>query len=123
MHLSRRSIVRTDFGLLINIAKSKTVQCKERLIQIPITAMPGSILDLVGAFEHLCKLVPAPPSVPDFCFPSVDAGLSTFTHASLTTGLRRVLRAVGLDPSRFAGHSFAAVAVPGLLWQMFLPNF
>ena len=106
MHLSRRSIFRTDFGLLINIAKSKTVQCKERLIQIPITAMLGSILDPVGAFEHLCTLVPAPPSAPAFCFPSVDAGLSTLTHASLTTGLRRVLRAAGFDPSRFAGHSF-----------------
>ena len=91
---------------LFNIAKSKTVQCKERLIQIPITAMPGSILDPVGAFEHLCTLVPAPPSAPAFCFPSVDAGLSTLTHASLTTGLRRVLRAAGFDPSRFAGHSF-----------------
>ena len=105
MNLSRGSFQRTTYGLLITLEKTKTVQCKERLIQIPLTCIPGSLLDPVAAYDHMCQLIPAPATTPAFSFPSA-SGLSTITHSSLTARLRALLKDAGYEPSRYAGHSF-----------------
>ena len=103
-HLSRATILRTPYGLMITLKKTKTVQCGERLIQIPIAAIPGSPLDPALAFDYMCFLNPVPASAPAFSYLS-PLGLSSITHRSLVDKLRRLLALAGFDASQFAGHS------------------
>ena len=105
MHLARNSILRTDYGLLITFHKSKTVQCRERTITIPVTAIPGSPLDPVAAFDHMCQLIPAPSPTPAFSYPTA-SGLTSLTHTTLTSHMRKLLQSAGLNPLSYAGHSF-----------------
>ena len=76
MHLARNSILRTDYGLLITFHKSKTVQ-----------------------------LIPAPSPTPAFSYPTA-SGLTSLTHTTLTSHMRKLLQSAGLNPFSYAGHSF-----------------
>ncbi len=104
-HLSRHNITRTSYGLLLKLQLTKTIQFKQRILQIPIAAIPGSILDPVAAFDRMCTLAPAAAHSPAFLYWK-DGSLVSLTHSLFTTRLRHLLGVIGLQPHSFSGHSF-----------------
>ena len=104
-HLSRQNIARTNYGLLITLSRTKTIQFNQRVLEIPIAAIPGSILDPVAAYDHMCKLVPASGPLPAFLYPR-EGALVSLTHSSFTHRLRALLASVGYRPLSYSGHSF-----------------
>lgn len=71
---------------------------------LPISAIPGSPLDPVSAYHHMCSLTPAPPTSPAFIYPTT-SGPQTLTHATFTRHLKSLVQAIGLNPSLYSGHS------------------
>ena len=104
-HLSRGNITRTDYGLLLSLTWTKTIQFQDRVLQVPICSLPGSALDPVFAFNHMCAITPAPIDSPAFVYAS-NSQLASFTHASFVSELRSLLLRIGLNPSLYGGHSF-----------------
>lgn len=104
-HLLRGHISRTSFGLQLNLSWTKTIQFAERMLIIPICAIPGSPLDPVAAYDHMCQLSPAPSDAPAFVYRVGDT-LNSFTHATLVAQLRVLLQQIGLNPALYGGHSF-----------------
>ncbi len=104
-HLSRDNIVRTPYGLLIKLYATKTIQFKQRVLEIPIAAIPGSKLDPVAAFDRMCTLAPASGPSPAFLYRKGDQ-LISLTHSQFTQRLRHLLGILGLSPQSFSGHSF-----------------
>lgn len=69
-HMLLRSQVEfTDYGVLISIASSKTIQFRERLVKIPIVKSPGSVLCPVRwlkVYLELCKVPDKGPLFLDY---------------------------------------------------------
>lgn len=103
--LQRQDIKVCSAGLLVRIKWSKTLQAAERVLYIPVCAIPGSFMCPVAAYHNMCRLVRAPPSAPAFLVPH-QKGLVSLTHASFTSHLKRLLGLAGVAPAAYSGHSF-----------------
>lgn len=105
-HISRGSIAKTAYGLCLSINWSKTNQYQERVLQLPLVSITGHILDPVWAFENMCKLAPGHSKVPAFSYRSGNGTLNTVTYSQFTRELLSRLGMLGLDATKFGGHSF-----------------
>ncbi|XP_077986280.1 integrase/recombinase xerD homolog [Glandiceps talaboti] len=103
-HLCRGKISVSDFGLVVGVTWSKTIQFRERCLTIPIACIPGSVLCPKHAFNHMCDLIPAAPSSPAFVFPE-SGTLVPLTHAGLVRGLKQLVKKCGYPDGMYSGHS------------------
>ena len=104
-HLQRKDIHICAAGLIVCIKWSKTNQCADRVLKVPIAAIPGSPLCPLQAYKHMLRLTPAPPSNPAFLH-FVKGSLVTLTYRSFTSNLRSLLASAGLASKSYSGHSF-----------------
>ena len=106
-HLSRSDFVVYNWGVAISVRWSKTIQCQERILFIPLLTLPKHPLCPVQALLHYLKLTPsAPISGPAFVIPRKQGGFSPLTPADFVSRLRSCLHRLELCPSHFAAHSF-----------------
>ena len=84
---------------------AKTNQLCNRVVQLPLTSMPGSPLCPVSAFLNMCTLVPTGKNYPAFGTYGIK-GFHPITHAVFTCTLRTLLTKAGYDPLAYSGHSF-----------------
>lgn len=104
-HLTRSQIHVFHDSLLVSVKWSKVLQFRNKVVRIPVLAVPGSPLCPVTAYRLMLSLVPAPPSSPAFVYPTA-RGLVPLTHFTFVTQLRGLLATCGYNPSNFSGHSF-----------------
>ena len=93
---------------LITIRWSKTIQFRERVVEIPLPLILGSSVCPTSAIGHSFCFT-APGSSQDMqAFHWVDSTnvLHVFTYTAFVTKLRYHLSTLGLDPRSYAGHSF-----------------
>lgn len=107
---NQRQLLRGDIfplngTLVVQFRWTKTIQCGQRVLRVPLVVIPGSVLCPVGAYYNMIKLVPASIDSPAFVFPS-RKGPQPVTYNYFMLALRQLLRAVGLDPSTYSTHSF-----------------
>ena len=110
--ICRSDIVFTDYGALLTVRHTKTIQFGERIREIPIPKItPHSKLCPVWAIECMFKLSPTrQPS--DHLFSYVTTGssqsvkLTPLTHSSFVKTLKLVLSQCGYEPLMYSGHSF-----------------
>lgn len=128
-HLCRGDIFTAEGGLLVLFKWTKTIQCNERRLLLPLVPIKGSLLCPVAMFQRMCELVPAPSHAPAFIFNFSRKGtfLSVSKH-QFVAFLRSKLSLAGVThPSLYRGHSFRRGAasfafscgVPGELIQVF----
>ena len=103
-HLTRGDIVFSQNKLIICFRWSKTNQFHSRVVHLPITHIPDSLFCPVQAFSNLIRLAPASQHSPAFSYAT--APLRFLTYDSFTTGLKASLARIGIDHTRYSGHSF-----------------
>ena len=101
----RRDTTFTASGAYLKVFRTKTIQFKQRILEIPLPVIPNSILCPVTALTSYFKLVPAASHYPVFLAPH----RSSFTpvlawHFNLF--LKRCVSFIGTDPSHFSSRSF-----------------
>lgn len=99
--LTRENVQVVGDILLVHIKWSKTIQFGQRIIEIPLVKIPGSVLCPVKAFTNMCKAVPALPSAPLFSLPKGKC----ITYYQYQNKLRYFIGKVGLNPDEFSTHS------------------
>ena len=105
-HLTRGDVKVLRSCVLCEFRKSKTNQLGARVHRVLSLSAPGTILDPKEAVTRAFALTPhARPSDPAFMIPS-PRGLIPLTHHVLVASLKHCLRAIGVDPSLYSGHSF-----------------
>jgi hypothetical protein len=109
----RRHLARSDVQILRNAVKftfrhSKTNQFGLREHVTMALAMPGKILDPHRAVIRAFNLCPrANESGPAFAVPSGKGGAAIpLTHDTFVGALKHCLLQIGVDPTRYSGHSF-----------------
>ena len=104
-HLSMSDFLIREWGLAIQIRWSKTVQKKERVLQVPLLAMPGHPLCPVTAVNHARRLNVGTSLTGPAFFWQTDKGLSPVLYKWFLKQLRILLEKVGCDPSEYGAHS------------------
>lgn len=99
--LLRSQIVFTDYGMMVNIVSSKTIQFRERILQIPVVKSYGSILCPVRWLKVYLSLCKVPKKGPLFLDMNSRKPLSyeKFSHR-----LKTLVKKSGI-PGRITCHS------------------
>lgn len=126
-YLCRKDIRLTSYGLEAQLKFSKTNQFGDKNIILPMFELQDSPICPIRAFKLMCKLVPAPPDAPAFCY--LQKGSIIPIHAPmLDTYLKRLLKTAEISNSecltmhsfRRGGASFYfSSGVPGEIVQLF----
>ncbi len=90
-------------AMLISCLGSKVNQYKERVVKLPLVAIPDSPLCPCKAYEALCKNLPNDDSLPVF-LTIKNRKIQCFTYHHLQDFIKRSVAAIGLDPSKNVGH-------------------
>ena len=105
-HLCRSDVFLSNSGAVISVRWSKSIQYRQKTLQVPLPRIvaspfcPSTALLLV-----LCQLPEQKRILPLFCFPT-PSGPKPLTHATFVNHLRHCLTKLGVDPSKYSGHSF-----------------
>ena len=110
---SSQQLLRSDFhtyswGSLVTIRWSKTIQFRERVVQLPLPAIPGSPLCPVLAIKRAWYFTGnAPPNSHAFAYlNSPDLQLKVFSYPLFLRKLRAILQSLNLPAKDYACHSF-----------------
>ncbi|VDI08022.1 Hypothetical predicted protein [Mytilus galloprovincialis] len=84
---------------------TKTIQCGERILKIPLVKIDDSILCPVTAYNRMCRMIPAPEESPAFVIKR-NASLKSVTYKQFQSKLKRIISFTGRDPRLYSTHSF-----------------
>lgn len=109
----RKQLTKADFkifpwGTLITIRWSKTIQFRERIVEIPLPCIPRSKLCPTAAVINAFRFTATVSTTDSQAFNWLDErqAAKVFTYKSFVLVLRRHLASLGFDPKLYAGHSF-----------------
>ena len=91
--------------LFFYICWSKTIQCGERTLYIPLVEIPNSSLCPVKAYINMITLIPAENESPAFCILKGKL-LVPVTYYLFQNVLRKLIKEIGEDPKQYSSHSF-----------------
>ena len=103
--VTRGDIVFQSENIIVNFRWTKTIQCGERVLQVPMVPIPQSVLCPVKAYQNMVTLVPAGVKAAAFSLPSKKS-VRPVTYLEFMQVLKTLIQKVGLDPQAFSKHSF-----------------
>ena len=103
--LKREDVFFFAHGAVLRIFKTKTIQFRQRVLQIPLPVIPNSILCPVAALKAYLSLVPAPLSAPLFMVPVANSA-KPLLAAHFNRFLKACASATGFDPNHFSSRSY-----------------
>lgn len=109
-HLRIRDIRVYNWGLLLLVRWSKTIQYRNRTLLVPVPRIEHSKLCPHKAIVNAFKLLGAHDSAklrdgPAFVYTSGDQ-VKPLTYTTFTTKLSKLLEQCGFDGTQYSGHSF-----------------
>ena len=90
--------------VVLRIRVTKTIQFGQRVLILPFTECPGSVLCPVRAYRGLLLVAPADKNLPLFSC-RVKGRVQMWTHSSFVGKLRAILSSAGYDSRKYSGHS------------------
>lgn len=105
-HLCAADVRLCDTGAIISVRWSKSIQFRQKILQVPLPRISGSPFCPSQALLLVLHNLPR-QSIPSplFCYAS-PSGPKPITHNAFVSHLRLCLSKIGLDPSKYSGHSF-----------------
>ena len=103
--LRQRDITFTASGAYLHVFKTKTIQFKRKILEIPLPVIPNSILCPVTTLTTYFSLVPASSDSLVFLAP-YSSGFTPVLARHFNLFLKRCVSSIGEDPSHFSSPSF-----------------
>lgn len=109
-----KQLTKADFaihhwGTLVTIRWSKTIQFRERIVEIPLPCIPNSKLCPTAAIIHAFTFTAGTSNANQQAFNWTNKSSSTpniFTYNMFVAKLRLHLKYININPKLYAGHSF-----------------
>ena len=92
-------------GALLRITRTKKLQFRERVLEIPLPLIPGLSLCPVTALRQFLAHVPLSPSSPLFVCQSRGSFRPILAH-QYNAFIKKSLSAIGFNPAQYSSHSF-----------------
>ena len=104
-HVLRRSDVHfSEEGMTLLVRSTKTLQYKERVLEIPVHIIPGSPLCAVSLLKQHCSQFPR--GLDSFLlYKDSPRGVTPLTYGDLLSFLKESVKLIGLDPKDVGLHS------------------
>ena len=103
--ITRATLVFTPSGTIIHVSPSKTIQCNQRTIVLPIPSIPRSRICPISALHCHLSVNPGASLAPLFSV-LLGSRLEPITCKHFSGFFSRVASRLQLDPLRFSPHSF-----------------
>ena len=104
---TRVDFLHTNYGFLLKVRWSKTIQFGQRCVDIPLVAAPSFELCPVRAILHAFHLTPrAHPHTQAFCFQSCSSSVTPLTYKLFMGMLKIFLTELGIPSKLYGTHSF-----------------
>ena len=102
--IRRKDIVFTQDGMILRVRSTKTIQYKERVLEIPVRTIPGSPFCVV---THLKKHFISFPMSADslLLYKTTQNGPKPILYRELLDYLKNLVEGIGLNPSDVGLHS------------------
>lgn len=105
--VSRNSVKCYNDHFVVSVTWSKTIQYGQKVLLIPVSSVPGSVLCPLRAYIRLVKMVPASPHMPAFCYVNNAGQLVPLTYTAFVSQFRKWLKQLGItNAHRYCTHSF-----------------
>ena len=101
--LRRRNFKFHDWGMLVEIERSKTIQKREKVLRLPVAYSPDRRLCAAWWTAQHFKEVPAPLDSPAFIIP--DDPPTPLDYNTYLGAIKYLAEMAGLDPTDFSTHS------------------
>ena len=108
--LRRQDVSFTAPGAVLRVYRTKTIQFKQRVLEILLPFIPNSVLCPVTALKYFCT-VPTLPSSPLFIV-NQDGSFRPLLTAHFNQFFKACISTVGLKPDHFSSHSFRQGGAP-----------
>ena len=106
LHLCYSCVEQSRDGCVVSVRHTKTIQCHERVLKIPIPRIEGSVLCPVSSLDCMRKNVPVVhDDMPLFSYLH-EGKLTCLTYSTFVKALKHSIAACGYDASLYSGHSF-----------------
>ena len=95
--------------ICLRIRHTKTIQFGQRILELPVSCVPGSILCPVSAVVSMLanlSTIQMSKIQPLFSYISINGKVDTLTHDVFVKMLRFYLKQCSIDPMQYSGHSF-----------------
>jgi hypothetical protein len=103
--LCRKDIIIQKSYLLVRFKWTKTIQFGDRVLYIPLVAIPSPKLCPVSAYKRMCEFNPASTESPAFLIES-RGKLIPLAYNQFQNKLKQLISLIGLKPLLFSSHSF-----------------
>ena len=103
-NLKREDVTIFEWGMLVRIKKSKTIQFRQRELLIPVSRVDDKRLCAVEWIELHIKSAPAPPGAPLVLLPG-PGGWEGMSYKDYQGTLKLMCARAGLNPEDFSSHS------------------
>ena len=105
-HILYKDVVwENDSSFVINVRKTKTIQCGERILKLPFVGCKDNPLCPVKALQNLLCISPRDAALSLFAYRD-RLGVHFYSHHNFVDRLRSILRVAGFDYANISGHSF-----------------
>lgn len=109
-----KQLTKADFkiftwGTLVPVRWRKTIQFRERVVEIPLPSIPGSALCPTAAITNAFQFTAPVSTRGSQAFNWVDGSCvaHVFTYSAFVSKLHSHLSILGVNPKLYAGHSFS----------------
>lgn len=104
--ICQRDVVAATDGFIINIKRTKTIQFRQRVLQIPVVRTNHTICP-VSALENMKKHVGAAAAGdPLFTYKDTKDNMRVLTQELFSKTLSHFLEKANITPHNYSGHSF-----------------
>lgn len=100
----RKDVVFFDWGVLLNVHSTKTLQYRERKLQVPIFNMPGSPLCAVSFLREHFERYPAEMDSPLF-LKERNGIITPLLYHEVLRALKTLIKRIGLEDTNVSLHS------------------
>jgi integrase len=103
--LCQKDVVYKESGVLLSIRHTKTIQCNERILQVPLPIIHDSPLCPVSALKRLVNVRGEYKGKQPLFSYKEGSSTQVLTYSSFLTILQAVMKACDLNADQYSGHS------------------
>ena len=102
--IRRRDLVFHDWGLMVHVCSTKTLQCKEYVLEIPIYYVNNPVFCAASLVQDHLRKYPASEDSPVF-INQTNSKMRPVLYRELLAFIKRAVVLIGLDPDSYGSHS------------------
>ena len=118
--LRRKDVIFHDWGIMLMVRSTKTLQCREYVLEIPVYKVANPAFCAVKAVRDHFQLTPSGSEEDPLFLRNSTKGLTPVLYKDVLAFLKKSVQEIGLQPQEYGTHSLRRAGV-GFLHGLGVP--